>query len=97
MTPGVQGISPARLLTQENSLALQFQRLSPAPVTYVVQSSTNLLTWTSIATLPAGSDAWTGPATVTDPPSGSPRTDIIMDTAPIGNGARFLRLDVTAP
>src|SRR5205085_2747591 len=67
MTPGTPSAAgPATLASANNTLTLQFNRLSPAPTDYAVEASTNLLTWTAIATLGEGSDSWSGPAVVSE-------------------------------
>jgi poly(3-hydroxybutyrate) depolymerase len=79
-------------------LHLSFTRLAPTDVTYVVQSSTDLVTWTPIATLTAGTHAWTGTATVNETGTGNPRSVIVQDTDDLSSGTkRFLRLSITAP
>jgi hypothetical protein len=44
MVPGVPGLSPVSLCVADDSLALHFTRLSPAPVTHVVEASADLVT-----------------------------------------------------
>jgi hypothetical protein len=39
----------------------------------VVQASSNLVQWLDIATLMPGADVWTGPATVVEDASATPR------------------------
>lgn len=97
MTPGIpSATAPAIPSIVSNTLTLQFTRISPAPVDYAVQSSTELSSWTTIATLPATSDAWTGPASVSETGAGSTRATTVADTQPMTSGPRrFLRLRVT--
>ena len=96
MKPGTPSSSTPTLLSEtNNALTLQFNRLSPASVTYAVQASTNLSTWTNIATLTNGSDTWTGSAGISETGT-NPRSVIITDPVTIGTTpTRFLRLQVT--
>lgn len=48
------------MATADDKLALSFTRLAPAPVNYMVESSTDLTIWTTIATLSTGSTTWSG-------------------------------------
>jgi regulation of enolase protein 1 (concanavalin A-like superfamily) len=102
LTPGTPSApGPTVLSTVNNTLTLQFTRLSPAPVSYVVESSTELSnqlsTWTTIATLPMASDTWTGPATVAETGTGATRATTVTDTQTMDSGPRrFLRLRVSA-
>ncbi|MBW8780624.1 MAG: discoidin domain-containing protein [Verrucomicrobia bacterium] len=78
------------------ALTLTFQRLSPAPVTYTVEASTNLSTWTTLCTLAQGSDTWSGTATASETTSGGTRAVTVTDVATVStNGSRFLRLRVS--
>ncbi len=74
-------------------LVFAFERRSPAPVTYVVQSSTDLVTWTDIATCPAGGDVWSGSATVAEQGSGASRT-VAISVPLSGQSRRFLRVRI---
>ena len=95
LTPGTPATSPTVLSTVNNTLTLQFTRLSPAPVNYTVESSTDLSTWTTIATLPMASDTWTGPASVAETGTGATRATTVTDTQTMASGPRrFLRLRV---
>jgi len=100
LTPGTPSpTAPAVLSTVNNTLTLQFTRLSPAPVNYAVESSTGLSnelsTWTTIAILPMASDTWTGPAAVAETGTGSTRATTVTDTQTMDSGPRrFLRLRV---
>lgn len=100
LTPGTPSApGPTALSTVNNTLTLQFTRLSPAPVSYVVESSTELSnelsTWTTIATLPMASDTWTGPAAVAETSTGATRATTVTDTQAMDSGPRrFLRLRV---
>ena len=95
LTPGTPATSPTVLSTVNNTLTLQFTRLSPAPVNYAVESSTELSTWTTIATLPMASDTWTGPASVAETGTGATRATTVTDTQTMASGPRrFLRLRV---
>ena len=96
LTPGTSSATaPAVLSTVNNTLTLQFTRLSPAPVDYAVQSSTELSTWTTIAALPTASDMWTGTASVAETGTGATRETTVTDTQTMSSGPRrFLRLRV---
>ncbi|HEY8903072.1 MAG TPA: fibronectin type III domain-containing protein, partial [Chthoniobacterales bacterium] len=96
MAVGTPGASPvASSASGSNPLKLTFLRLSPAPVTYTVQASTDMATWTTVATLAKGSDTWSGSAGISEPGSGTTRTTTITDSAsPSANARRFLRLQV---
>jgi cellulose 1,4-beta-cellobiosidase len=96
MTPGTPSATGPTLLSEtNNALTIQFNRLSPAPVTYSVEASTDLATWTNIATLTNGADIWTGNAAITEIGS-NPRSVIVTDPVIIGSTpTRFLRLQVT--
>jgi poly(3-hydroxybutyrate) depolymerase len=86
------------LAAPAEGLRISFTRLAPTDVTYVVQASTDLMTWTPIATLAAGSNAWTGTATVQETGMGGTRDATVSDTAAISLGTRrYLRLQVTPP
>jgi hypothetical protein len=93
-TPSAAG--PATVSSSGDFLTLQFSRLTPAPVNYLVESSSDLVHWSSLATLLAGATSWTGPATVMESGSG-PILVTVTDTASLSNGIapRFLRLRVT--
>lgn len=96
MTPGIPSpASPATLSGASPALVLQFNRLSPAPVTYAVEASADLANWTVIATLNAGADTWSGPAGVSETGSGGIRTTTVTDVVTAASGTRrFLRLRV---
>jgi regulation of enolase protein 1 (concanavalin A-like superfamily) len=80
------------------SVGVTFPRLSPAPVRYSVQESTNLANWSEIATLAYGADAWTGPATVTEDTSVTPRKVSVLDGSPfVPPAQKFFRLVVQPP
>jgi hypothetical protein len=97
MAVGQPGASPVSASQSGNNpLSLTFKRLSPAPVNYIVEASSDLSAWTSITTLAKGSDVWSGGAGVSEPASGGTRTVTITDTAiPASSSKRFLRLKVT--
>ncbi|HTL72299.1 MAG TPA: LamG-like jellyroll fold domain-containing protein, partial [bacterium] len=81
-----------------SSIGVTFTRLSPAPVSYSVQESTNLVNWNEIATLAYGGDAWTGPATVTEDTSVMPRKVSVFDGSPfVPPAQKFFRLVVQPP
>lgn len=76
-------------------LKLMFQRLSPAPVTYTVEASGDLSTWTALASLGKNSDTWTGAAVVSESGSGATRTTTVTDVStPPASSKRFLKLQV---
>jgi hypothetical protein len=79
-------------------LQITFTRLAPTDVTYLVQSSTDLIAWTTIATFSANGATWTGAATVNETGSGATRNVIVPDTTVLNAGSkRFLRLKITTP
>jgi hypothetical protein len=96
MAVGAPGVCPMASSTSGGRpLTLTFQRPSPAPVTYTVQVSTDMSTWTTIATLTKGSDIWSGPGGVQETGTGSLRTATATDTTtPAAAGRRFMRLQV---
>jgi hypothetical protein len=87
--------------TGGNFLKLEFSRLNPAPVNYLVESSPDLVNWTSLVTLAAGASSWTGSATVTE--SGTNPVQVtVTDSVVLPTGTttgtvtpRFLRLRTT--
>ncbi|MGC3989737.1 MAG: fibronectin type III domain-containing protein [Chthoniobacteraceae bacterium] len=94
MAVGSPGVSPVAMSGPGGGpLKLTFQRLSPAPVTYTVEASSDLATWTTIATLAKSSDTWSGTGTVSEPASGSPRTATVIDSVSSTTN-RYLRLRV---
>jgi fibronectin type 3 domain-containing protein/regulation of enolase protein 1 (concanavalin A-like superfamily) len=77
------------------SRGISFTRLSPARAKFVVQASSDLGTWADIATLAFGSDTWTGPATVDEDASVTPRQVTVHDDPAFDTAAkRFFRLQV---
>jgi len=79
--------SPARGIT--------FTRLAPAPAQYIVQGSSDLSSWTTIASLAYGSDAWTGTGSVVEDTTTIPRKVTVYDDPAFGSAPkRFLRLQV---
>jgi len=92
---GTPASQPVTTVNAANALQLSFNRRSPAPVNYTVEASNELSTWTTIATLPQGSDTWTGSASVQETGSGSMRGVTITDPQSISaSSRRFLRLRV---
>jgi poly(3-hydroxybutyrate) depolymerase len=79
-------------------LQVAFTRLAPTDVTYVVQASGDLSTWTDLATLTANSTSWTGAAMVSETGSGATRNVTVQDTVLTTAGTkRFFRLKITNP
>jgi len=79
-------------------LSIVFTRLSPARAKFVVQASSDLATWTNIATLPYGSDTWTGTATVNEDTTVTPRKVTVHDDPAFNTATkRFFRLQVQRP
>ena len=94
LPPGVPESSPTELSHSESGeILFAFERRSPAPVTYVAQSSADLATWTDIATCPAGADAWSGTATVEEQGSGAIRT-VVVSLPVAGQARQFLRVRI---
>lgn len=74
---------------------LQFNRPSPADVTYVVQSSDDLGAWQDVAILPENSFTWTGPAGIIESGSGNTRSVTVFDPSPGPSAPRqFVRVMV---
>ena len=99
LTPGTMTVAGPAVIssTPGNNLVLQFTRVSPAPVNYIVEASPDLVGWTTIASLPAGATSWTGTASVQETGS-SPVAVTLTDNTVFTPGAqRFLRLRVTTP
>jgi hypothetical protein len=92
--PGATVNAPFTTFT-EPSNRISFTRLSPARADFKVQGSSNLVTWSDIATLAYGSDTWAGPATVNEDTSVTPRKVTVYDD-PTFSGAskRFFRIQV---
>jgi autotransporter-associated beta strand protein len=84
--------TPAFVPVAASTPGVGFTRLSPAPVQYVVQASSNLVQWLDIATLAAGADIWTGPATVVEDASATPRKVTVTHTP--ATSQVFYRLQV---
>jgi len=77
------------------SRGISFTRLSPARAAFVVQGSSDLGAWSDIATLPYGSDAWSGVATVNEDTTVTPRQVTVYDAPAFAADAkRFFRLQV---
>ena len=81
---------------RDNRLVFQFARINPSSVDYQLEASHDMLKWTPVATLMAGSASWIGAGTVTESGGGATRmvklTDSEMITSPKN---RFLRLRVS--
>jgi len=90
--------SPAVLSIESDRLVLAFTRLNPATVDYQVEASSNLTTWTAIATLLTGNTTWAVTGSVTEAGTGATRTVKITDDVTLTSSpARFLRLRVSKP
>ncbi len=90
--PGADVQAPSAPVTTP-SRGISFTRLSPARATVVVQASSDLAGWSDIATLPYGSDTWTGIATVNEDTSTTPRTVTVLDNPAFdAEPRRFFRL-----
>ncbi len=78
---------------------LNFRRIDPADVTYVVQASDNAgaaSSWTEVARLNVGANAWFGTATVLESGTGSTRQVTVTDSFTFAQKAkRFYRLVVS--
>lgn len=97
LNPTVNSVAGLPVLSASaGRLKIQFNRnLSATDVTYTVEASSNLTTWTPIATLPTGSSTWTqSGATVTD---NSGAVTVVDGTAISSQPSRFLELVVTGP
>jgi hypothetical protein len=95
--PGVVAPSPFAP-AGGTSIGVTFPRLSPAPVRYAVQVSSDLIGWTEIAALAYGEDVWTGPATVSEDTTVTPRIVRVLDVSPFdGALPKFFRLVVQRP
>lgn len=96
-----RGTQPADVslgITAAGHPEFTFNRLHPAPLTYVVEASADLFTWSGLAVLPAGSEVWTGPGVVMETVTPSGRSVTVTDgsvtSAPY---RRFIRLKVIHP
>ena len=96
LTPGVLAVNPVSVVPDGSNFQIRFTRLKPVTVTYVVQASNNLSTWTPIATLSAGNSQWSGPAGVAETVlNGSMHSVTVTDTVAISSTlSRFLRLQI---
>ena len=93
-TPGAVVNAPTTPVAAPSN-GISFTRLSPARATFVVQASSELSAWADIATLPYGSDSWTGAATVVENTTVTPRqVTVYDDPAFTGATKRFFRLQV---
>lgn len=97
-TPQPAGLDFA-IAPEDSRFGIRFSRLSPAPVTYIVEVSGDLAMWTAISTLPSGSDTWTNPAIIQETLIGDGlRRVLATETHPDGlPPRRFMRLRVNAP
>ncbi len=79
-------------------LTLSFTRRSPTVAATVVEASSELSTWTPVASLPAGLDVWSGTAAVEETPAGDLVRVTVQDPAALeGQVRRFLRVRFTSP
>ncbi|ATC65421.1 hypothetical protein CMV30_16535 [Nibricoccus aquaticus] len=85
--------SPVVLDSDSAQLSLVFIHRVPAPVTYRVETSENLTTWQTLATLPAGETVWQGASTVTGTPidAQSAQASVLL---PASDSRGFFRLAV---
>jgi hypothetical protein len=92
--PGTTVNAPFTTFTTPSN-GISFTRLSPARADFKIQGSSNLTTWADIATLAYGSDSWSGPGTVNEDTSVTPRKVTVYDD-PAFSGApkRFFRIQV---
>ena len=87
-----------KLIRQGQQLQISFVRIAPTDVTYVVESSIDLIGWTPVSTLLANATAWTGTGVVTETGTGATRNVTVQDSGSIEPGARrYLRLNVYTP
>jgi hypothetical protein len=94
---GVTSVAgPATVSASGDHLVITFNRVTPAPVNYFVETSTDLVNWSSLASLAASGTGWTGTGSVAETGTG-PVAVAVTDTASLsgGTGPRFLRLRVT--
>jgi beta-xylosidase len=92
--PGAVVNTPFTTMTTPTR-GISFTRLSPARAKFVVQASSDLAAWTDIATLAYGSDTWTGPATVDEDTTVTPRKVTVHDDPAFDSAAkRFFRVQV---
>ncbi|HEY8902858.1 MAG TPA: family 43 glycosylhydrolase, partial [Chthoniobacterales bacterium] len=93
--PGAPVSAPYQMVTTP-SRGISFTRLSPARANFVVQASSDLITWTDIASLVYGSDTWTGTGRVTEDTTVTPRRVTVLDDSSFASAPkRFFRLSVT--
>jgi hypothetical protein len=72
-----------------------FTRLSPARAKFVVQACSDLGAWADIASLPYGSDAWSGSASVDEDTTVAPRKVTVHDDPAFNDATkRFFRIQV---
>jgi hypothetical protein len=96
--PHVAGAAEIGFLPgDESTFQISFRRPAPAGVSYMVEAADDLNaeTWEVIATLPAGSGVWSGPAEVQESGTGDVRTVVVTDpNSMTGATARFVRLRI---
>ena len=99
LTPGVPATNPMTLATSGGRLQVQFQRLTPATVTYTLEGSNDLSSWTVIDRLVPGSDQWNGTGTVSETAASGGTVSVVVTDAQTmaASTGRFLRLRLTDP
>ena len=86
--------SPVLLKTEGGVPSLSFKRRVSSSISYQIESSNDLSTWTPLASLAAGASSWTGSATVTESAVGTDGRDVSVTAIP-NDSPRFLRVAVT--
>lgn len=83
------------ITADRGALQITFPALAQPDLSYVVQASSDLISWTDIATRAPFSSGWQGPAVVTQTGAGNHRTTTVRDTASLSaHPRRFLRLQL---
>ena len=92
---GTPAVNPVTLGETGTSVTLLFNRLSPATVSYIVESSADLMAWTTVTSLASSATAWSNPSLVSETGTGSLRQ--VTVTQPASPPCLFLRLRVSSP